>query len=67
MNYIGISILFISLISFSLVFILHKYTKKVYTSYYFYLVVSILYLIYFIVLRYSKNIEDLINFELDIW
>lgn len=63
MNYIGISILFISLISFSLVFILHKYTKKVYTSYYFYLIVSILYLIYFVVLRYSRNIEDLINFD----
>ena len=65
MNYIGVLLLVISLISFLSVFAFHKFTKRLYSKYWFYLVVSIFYLTYFIIFRYSINIKEFINFNID--
>lgn len=65
MNYIGIILLTISITSFSSVFLFHRFTKKLYSKYWFYSIVSIIYLIYFIALRYSMNISDLISFNIN--
>lgn len=61
MSIIGIIILLISTISILLVLLFHKWTKKLFRSYWFYLIFSILYLIYFILIRYANDLSFVIK------
>ena len=69
MSNLGILILLISLFSIILVIIFNKWTKVVFINYYFYLIISILYLTYFILFRYVRDIqffkENDINFFIE--
>lgn len=61
MTYIGITLLLITTLSLLIIFIFNKYLKIVLRSYWFYSIFSILFLVYFILLRYADNVETLIN------